>query len=152
MSTWLHKLASIQRRTSLVKFARSPRTDPPGAIALLIGSPLATTRSTCGPKRRGWTGTSGLCTSRRRRRKASSAKATPAKLRCLSATPTLTQVTVGSTQSQIYDRGWVSLACFGKLWRARSRLYQRRILQPNTHFSSIFRNLQDFAILCTAPS
>ena len=23
-------------------------------------------------------------------------------------------------QSQIYDRGWVSLACFGKLWRAEN--------------------------------
>ena len=29
-------------------------------------------------------------------------------------------------QSRIYDRGWVSHACFGKLWRALSRLYQRR--------------------------
>ena len=27
-----------------------------------------------------------------------------------------------SRQSQIYERGWVSLACFGKFWRARSRL------------------------------
>ena len=27
----LANLASIQRRTSLVKFARSPRTDPPGS-------------------------------------------------------------------------------------------------------------------------
>ena len=40
-----------------------------------------------------------------------------------SATP------VGNLQSQIYDRGWVSLACFGKLWRARSRLYQSWFLQ-----------------------
>ena len=30
-SIYLQKLASIQPRTSLVKFARSPRTDPPGA-------------------------------------------------------------------------------------------------------------------------
>ena len=30
MSIWFQNLASIQRRTSLVKFARSPRTDPPG--------------------------------------------------------------------------------------------------------------------------
>ena len=31
-------------------------------------------------------------------------------------------------QSQIYDGGWVSLACFGKLWRARSRLYRKKCL------------------------
>ena len=37
-----------------------------------------------------------------------------------------------SIQSQTYDRGWASLAYLGKLWRARSRLYQRRFLQPNT--------------------
>ena len=30
-SIYLQNLASIQARTSLVKFARSPRTDPPGA-------------------------------------------------------------------------------------------------------------------------
>ena len=30
-SIYLQTLASIQPRTSLVKFARSPRTDPPGA-------------------------------------------------------------------------------------------------------------------------
>ena len=35
-------------------------------------------------------------------------------------------------QSQIYDRGWASLACFGKLWRARSRLYRSQILQVYT--------------------
>ena len=41
-SIYLQKSASIQRRTSLVKFARSPRTDPPGLrrvlrpIALLL--------------------------------------------------------------------------------------------------------------------
>ena len=28
------------------------------------------------------------------------------------------------SQGQIYDRGWVSLACFGKLWGARSRLHR----------------------------
>ena len=38
-------------------------------------------------------------------------------------------------QSQIYDRGWVSLACFGKLWRARSRLYRSQILQLNTRWN-----------------
>ena len=32
-SIYLQNLASIQPRTSLVKFARSPRTDPPGARA-----------------------------------------------------------------------------------------------------------------------
>ena len=37
----------------------------------------------------------------------------------------------GRAQSQIYDRGWVSLACFGKLWRARSRVYRSQILQAN---------------------
>ena len=31
-------------------------------------------------------------------------------------------------ESQIYDRGWVSLACVGKPWRARSRLYRSQIL------------------------
>ena len=54
----------------------------------------------------------------------------------------LARARVGSAdmgyQSQIYDRGWVSLACFGKLWRARSLLYQRRFLRPNTHFSAFF--------------
>ena len=34
-SIYLHSLASIQPRTSLVKFARSPRTDPPGHRAAL---------------------------------------------------------------------------------------------------------------------
>ena len=33
-SIYLQNLASIQPRTSLVKFARSPRTDPPGVLAL----------------------------------------------------------------------------------------------------------------------
>ena len=37
-----------------------------------------------------------------------------------------------SRQNQIYDRRWVSLACFGKLWRARSRRDLRRFLQPNS--------------------
>ena len=32
-SIYLQHLASIQPRTSLVKFARSPRTDPPGLPA-----------------------------------------------------------------------------------------------------------------------
>ena len=31
------------------------------------------------------------------------------------------------------------LLASGKLWRARSRLYQRRFLQPNTYFSAFFR-------------
>ena len=30
-------------------------------------------------------------------------------------------------------------AMIGKLWRARSRLYQRQFLQPNTHFSACFK-------------
>ena len=32
-----------------------------------------------------------------------------------------------------------------KLWKARTRLYQHRFLQPNTHFAAflIFRDLQD---------
>ena len=34
-------------------------------------------------------------------------------------------------QSQLYERGWVSLACFGKLWRARSRLCRSQIVQVN---------------------
>ena len=34
-------------------------------------------------------------------------------------------------QSGTYDRGWVGRACIGKLLEARSRLYQRRNLQPN---------------------
>ena len=39
-------------------------------------------------------------------------------------------------QSQIFYRGTLSFPCFGKLWRARSPLYQRRFLQPNTHFAA----------------
>ena len=38
---------------------------------------------------------------------------------------------------QIYDRGWVSLACFGKLWRARSRLYRSRILQVKMRLKAL---------------
>ena len=49
-------------------------------------------------------------------------------------TPWKQRVTVDVDQSQIYDRGWVSLACFGKLWRARSRLYRSQILQVNTKY------------------
>ena len=40
-------------------------------------------------------------------------------------------------QSQIYDRGWVSLACFGKPWRARSLLYRSHILQANTRWKAL---------------
>ena len=49
---------------------------------------------------------------------------------------------------------WVSLACFGKLWRARSRLYQRRFLQPNTEYSIFsilnyyFSRSKRYSILC----
>ena len=52
------------------------------------------------------------------------------------------------TLSQIYDRGWVSLACFGKLWRAR--LYRSQILQANSKCSleSSRRDLHN-ALLCT---
>ena len=35
-SIYLQNLASIQPRTSLVKFARSPRTDPPGFLMVLF--------------------------------------------------------------------------------------------------------------------
>ena len=35
-SIYLQNLASIQPRTSLVKFARSPRTDPPGLSVLTM--------------------------------------------------------------------------------------------------------------------
>ena len=34
---YLQKLVSIQPRTSLVKFAHSPRTDPPGPLPALPG-------------------------------------------------------------------------------------------------------------------
>ena len=39
----------------------------------------------------------------------------------------------------------VDIACLlqVKLWKARSRLYQRRFLQPNINFCSVFRDLQD---------
>ena len=43
----------------------------------------------------------------------------------------------GSQQSQIYDRGWVSLACFGQLYKARSRLYRSQILQVNTRWKAL---------------
>ena len=36
-SIYLQNLASIQPRTSLVKFARSPRTDPPGVVRGVAG-------------------------------------------------------------------------------------------------------------------
>ena len=39
------------------------------------------------------------------------------------------------------------LACFGKLWRARSRLDQRRFLQPNINFSVFFEIYKIFIIL-----
>ena len=54
------------------------------------------------------------------------------------------------SQSQIDDRGWVSLACFGKLWGARSRLYRSQILQVNSKYSleSSCRDLHN-ALLCT---
>ena len=46
-SIYLQNLASIQPRTSPVKFARSPRTDPPGMVeARLMGT--AATRRTWG--------------------------------------------------------------------------------------------------------
>ena len=45
----------------------------------------------------------------------------------------------GVFQSGTYDRRWVVLVCFSKLWRARSRLYQRRFLQSNTHFAAFFK-------------
>ena len=37
-----------------------------------------------------------------------------------------------------YGRGWVVHVCVSKLQEARSRLYQRRFLQPNTHLSAFF--------------
>ena len=40
-SIYLQNLASIQPRTSLVKFARSPRTDPPGRWSLAPPQPPA---------------------------------------------------------------------------------------------------------------
>ena len=41
-----------------------------------------------------------------------------------------------------------------KLWKARSRLYRRRFLQPNTHFAAFchFSRSSRFANLCTAPT
>ena len=38
---------------------------------------------------------------------------------------------------RIYDWGWVSLACFGKPWRARSRLYRSHILHVNTRWKAL---------------
>ena len=52
-------------------------------------------------------------------------------------TPWKQRVTVDVDQSQIYGRGWVSLACFGKLWRARSRLYRSEILQVNIRWKAL---------------
>ena len=42
---YLLNLASIQQRTSLVKFARSPRTDPPGPILAHVGSKVCLRRA-----------------------------------------------------------------------------------------------------------
>ena len=57
-----------------------------------------------------------------------------------------------SSQSQIYNRGWVSLACFGKLWRARSRLYRSQILQINTRWKALAEiyTMHSNGLLCTA--
>ena len=41
-SIYLQNLASIQPRTSLVKFARSPRTDPPGILERKTRAGVAT--------------------------------------------------------------------------------------------------------------
>ena len=51
--------------------------------------------------------------------------------------------------------GEYRLLASGKLWRARSRLYQRRFLRPNTHFKAFFEiykicNPLHLWILCTA--
>ena len=45
-----------------------------------------------------------------------------------------------SWQSQTYDVGvGIATACFGRFGRARSRLYQRRFLQPGKyHFAAFF--------------
>ena len=46
-------------------------------------------------------------------------------------------------KSWIVHPGWtISNRQAGKLWRARSRLYQRQFLQVNTHFSGFFEIYQ----------
>ena len=47
------------------------------------------------------------------------------------------QTLLAKGQSQIYDRGWVSLACFGKPWRAPSWLYRSQTLQVNTRWKAL---------------
>ena len=41
-------------------------------------------------------------------------------------------------RARLMTGGGYRLLASGKLWRARSRLYQRRFLRPNTHFSAFF--------------
>ena len=59
-------------------------------------------------------------------------------------------------QSGTYDRGWMVNVCISKLCEARSGLYQRRFLQPNTQLKSQFKYLNYFSSsrrythLCTA--
>ena len=65
-----------------------------------------------------------------------------------SNTPTSTSrascgISITGYQSQIYDRGWVLLACFGKLWIARSRLYRSQNLQVNTRWISLESSRRD---------
>ena len=46
--------------------------------------------------------------------------------------------TFRSLPARLMTGGGYRLLASGKLWRARSRLYQRRFLRPNTHFSAFF--------------
>ena len=52
-----------------------------------------------------------------------------------------------SCRARILTGGGSLLACFGKLWTARSLLYQRRFLQPNTHFAAFFEIYTIFTLL-----
>ena len=42
------------------------------------------------------------------------------------------------TRARLMTGGGYHLLASDRLWRARSRLYQRRFLRPNTHFSAFF--------------
>ena len=129
-------MASIQPRTSLVKFARSSCTDRPGIddgiwwamvtattvgygdlvpitpagrfvsmIYMLVGLSLFSILS-------------GFIASEFVHARSVS--------QGIQTVEGLTGLRVCGYPSQIYDRGWVSLACFGKLWRARPRLYRSK--------------------------
>ena len=57
---YLQNLASIQPRTSLVKFARSPRTDPPGCKAVAARGRFETASYFLRASREAWSTSTGM--------------------------------------------------------------------------------------------